>query len=43
MNLQNGVLEHSEAGGILPRIKGGLASIGFSPLGLVLIVIVAVI
>jgi branched-chain amino acid transport system permease protein len=42
MNLQNGVLEHSEAGGILPRIKGGLASIGFSPLGLVLIVIVAV-
>ena len=42
MSLQNSVLERSEAGGVLPRIKRGLASIGFSPLGLVLIVIVAV-
>jgi len=42
MSLQNSVLERSEAGGVLPRFKRGLASIGFSPLGLVLILIVAV-
>lgn len=42
MNVQNGVLGHREGEGILPRIKRVLEGIGFSPLGLALIVMVAV-